>query len=79
MSCATCSFCLTIAAPLGEIECEVILLAGCRRYRMHVNLEDMVEDWQFTDQIYSMLAESGRGCVVHDAQNHISKDHSKNR
>lgn len=55
------------------------MLAGCRRYRMHVNLEDMVEDWQFTDQIYSMLAESGRGCVVHDAQNFNSKDHSKNR
>ena len=50
-------------------ECEVKLLAGCRRYRMHVNLEDMVEDRQFTDQIYSMLAESGRGCVAHDPQN----------
>ena len=46
---------------------------------MHVNLENMVEDWQFTDQIYSMLAESGRGCVAHDRHNHNSKDHSKNR
>ena len=51
-------------------------MLGCRRYRMHVNLEDMVEDCKFTDQIYSMLAESGRGCVAHSNN---SKDHSKIR
>ena len=46
---------------------------------MHVNLEEMVEDRQFTDQIYSMLAKSGRGCVAHDLQNRNSKDHSNHR
>ena len=46
---------------------------------MHVNLEDMVEDLHFTDQIYSMLAESGRGCVADNRHKHNSKDHSKNK